>query len=108
MREFRKYEIDSLAKIRELINMETTLLGPREVCRYFKIHRNTLGAWRKAGCPALRIGTNDYRFDLLAVKTWLANGRRPVIISLTHAAKEKIKRRGRPKKKLPEEFTSGS
>jgi len=36
------------------------------------VHPRTIANWRTAGCPCLRISSRGYRYDLAAVRQWLA------------------------------------
>lgn len=48
------------------------LLNTDELRAHFGISAWTVNEWRKAGCPMSRLPGGRRRFDLAAVKAWLA------------------------------------
>ena len=55
---------------------DSNILTTAEVAGLFRVHRNTVGAWVKAGMPCYRASAKHIRFDLNQVKDWMkANGK---------------------------------
>lgn len=46
-------------------------VGAAEMCRRLSISRSTLHRMRHAGCPALKVGANEFRYEPRAVLAWL-------------------------------------
>lgn len=53
------------------------LLDTAQLRAYFGVSAWTVNEWRKAGCPMERIPGGRRRFNLAAVKAWLAEQAEP-------------------------------
>lgn len=46
------------------------MLTTKELCKYFKIHENTVYNYIKKGMPVYKVGAKEFRFELEEVKDW--------------------------------------